>query len=63
MGCVDSSKFFCAFLETLVDVENALVDTEIFVLTYGDIAKTLTPPTGWLMPTKIGRASWALATQ
>ena len=44
MGCVDSSKFFCAFLETLVDVENALVDTEIFVLTYGNIAKTPTPP-------------------
>ena len=29
MGWVDSPKFFCTFLETLIDVANALVDSEL----------------------------------
>ena len=44
MGWIDSPKFFCAFLETLTDMENALVDTDLLVLSYGTISKI--PATG-----------------
>ena len=44
IGWVDSPKFFCIFLETLTDVVNALVDTELPVLAYGDISTI--PSTG-----------------
>ena len=44
MGWVDSPKFFCAFLETLIDVANALVDTDLPVQSYGAISKI--PVTG-----------------
>ena len=39
MGWVDSPKFFCAFLETLTDVANALVDTDLPVPSYGAVYK------------------------
>ena len=38
MGCLDSPIFFCAFSETLTDVANALVDTDLPVPAYGDIS-------------------------
>ena len=38
MGWVDSPKFFCAFLEMLTDVANALVDTDLPVPSYGAIS-------------------------
>ena len=44
MGWVESPKFFCAFLETLIDVENSLVDTDLPVPSYGAISKI--PATG-----------------
>ena len=44
MGWVDSPKFFCAFLKTLIDVENALVDTDLPVPSYGAIFEI--PATG-----------------
>ena len=44
MGWVDSPKFFCAFSETLIDVVNALVDSELPVPAYGAISKI--PSTG-----------------
>ena len=44
MGWVDSPKFFCAFLETLIDVANTLVDTDLKVPSYGAIFKI--PETG-----------------
>ena len=44
MGWVDSPKFFCAFSETLTDVANALVDSELPVPSYRAIS--LTPSTG-----------------
>ena len=44
MGWVDTSKFFCAFSETLTDVANALVNTDIPVLSYGAISEI--PATG-----------------
>ena len=44
MGGVDSPKFFCAFSETLTDVVNALVDTDLHVLSYDAISKI--PATG-----------------
>ena len=37
MGWVDFPKFFCAFSETLTDVGNALVNTELPVLCYSVI--------------------------
>ena len=39
MGWVDSPKFFCAFSETLTDVANALVDSELPVPSYGAISE------------------------
>ena len=44
MGWVDSPKFFCAFSETLIDVANALVDSELPVPAYGAISEI--PSTG-----------------
>ena len=44
MGWVDSPKFFCAFSETMTDVANALVDSELPVLAYEAISKI--PSTG-----------------
>ena len=44
MGWVDFPKFFCAFSETLTDVANALVDSEIPVPSYGVISEI--PSTG-----------------
>ena len=47
MGWVDSTKFFCASSETLTDVANALVDTDLPVPSYGDISQipaTSPPP-------------------
>ena len=38
MGWVDSPKFFCAFSETLTDVENDMVDADLPVLAYGRIS-------------------------
>ena len=42
MGWVDSPKFFCSFLETLEDVANALVDTELPIPAYVAIEKIST---------------------
>ena len=39
MGWVDSPKFFCAFSEMLMDVENDLVNTDLPVPSYGAISK------------------------
>ena len=39
MGWSDSPKFFCAFLETPTDMENALVNTDLPVPSYGAIYK------------------------
>ena len=39
MVWVDLPNFFCAFLETLTDVTNALVDTDFPVPSYGTISK------------------------
>ena len=44
MGWVDSPKFFCAFLETLIDVANDLVNSELPVPSYGKISEI--PATG-----------------
>ena len=44
MGWVDSPKLFCTFSETLTDVANALVDSELPVPEYGAISKI--PSTG-----------------
>ena len=44
MGWVDSPKLFCAFLGTLTDVANALVDTDLPVPAYQAISDLL--PTG-----------------
>ena len=44
MGWVDSPKFFCAFSETMTDVANALVDSELPVPSYRAISKI--PSTG-----------------
>ena len=44
MGWVESPKFFCAFSETLTDVTNALVYTDLPVPSYGAISKI--PATG-----------------
>ena len=44
MGWVDSPKFFCAFSQTLTDVANALVESELPVPVYGAISKI--PSTG-----------------
>ena len=44
MGWVDSPKFFCAFSETLTDVANALVNTDLPVPSYGAISDI--PATG-----------------
>ena len=40
-GWVDSPNLFCAFSETLTDVVNALVDTDLPVPDYGSISKIL----------------------
>ena len=44
MGWVDPPKFFCAFSETLTDVTNALVDSELPVPSYSAISEM--PSTG-----------------
>ena len=44
MGWVESPKFFCTFSETLTDVANALVDTDLPVLSYVAISEI--PATG-----------------
>ena len=44
MGWVDSPKFFCTFSETLTDVANALVESELPVPAYWEIYKI--PSTG-----------------
>ena len=44
MGRVDSPKFFCTFSETLTGVANALVNTDLPVLSYGAISEI--PDTG-----------------
>ena len=44
MGWVVSPKFFCAYLETLTDIENTLVDTDLPVPSYGTISDI--PATG-----------------
>ena len=44
MEWVDSPKFFCTFSETLTGVANALVNTDLPVLSYGAISKI--PDTG-----------------
>ena len=48
MGWVDSPKFFCNFSETLTDMANNLVDTELPVPAYGTTAKI--PATGMPHP-------------
>ena len=48
IGWVDSPKFFCTFLETLTDVANALVDSELPVPSYGAISEI--PSTGPVPP-------------
>ena len=37
MGWVDSTNFFCAFLEKLTDVANTLADADLPVPAYGAI--------------------------
>ena len=44
MGWVDPPKFFCAFLEKLTDVANALVNSELTVPSYVTISNI--PATG-----------------
>ena len=44
MGWLDSPKFLCTFLETLMDVANDLVNTELPVPSYGAISEI--PATG-----------------
>ena len=46
MVWVDSPKFFCAFSETLTDMENALVDADLPMPSYGAISAlpTTEPP-------------------
>ena len=44
IGWVDPPKFFCAFLETLADVANTLVDSDLPVSSYGAIYEI--PATG-----------------
>ena len=44
MGWVDTPKFFCAFLEKLTDVANALVNSELPVPSYVTISNI--PATG-----------------
>ena len=39
MGWVESPKFFCTFSETLTDVKNALVGTDLSVPSYSVISK------------------------
>ena len=39
MGWVDCPKFFCAFSETLTDVANTLVNTDLPVPSYGEISE------------------------
>ena len=46
MGWVDSPKFFCTFLETLTDVANSQVDTDLLVLSYGAISEIPDTRTG-----------------
>ena len=48
VGWVDSTKFFCAFSETMMDVASALLDTLIPVLEYGYM--TNIPVTGLVPP-------------
>ena len=38
MGWVNSPIIFCAFLERLIDVTNALVDTDLLVLSYSKVS-------------------------
>ena len=50
MGWVDSPKRFCALLETLTDVENALVDSDLFGTKlwgniHANVHKAAPPPT------------------
>ena len=46
MGWVDSPNLFCAFWEPLTDVENALVDTDFPVPSYGAILEIPSTGTG-----------------
>ena len=46
MGWLDSPKFFCAFLETLTDVANPLVDTNLPVPSYSMIYESQQPIQG-----------------
>ena len=48
IGQVDSPNFFCVFLETLIDVTNSLVDTDLLVPSYGAISEI--PETGTIPP-------------
>ena len=48
VGWVDSTKFFCAFSETLTDVASALIDISMPVLEYGYMANI--PVTGLVPP-------------
>ena len=52
MGWVDSPKFLCAFSETLTDVANTLVDTDLPVPSYGVVSKI--PATGPAPPSHPG---------
>ena len=54
-GWVDSPKFFCAFSETLTDVANVLVNSELPVSPYGAISEI--PATGPAPPLTPERAS------
>ena len=46
MGWLDSPKFFCTFSETLTDVANTLVDTDLPVLSYDAISEIPSTGTG-----------------
>ena len=46
MRSVDSPKFFCAFSETLTDVTNALVETDLPVPSYSPISEIPVTGTG-----------------
>ena len=66
MGWVDSPKFFCAFLETLTDVANPLVDTNLPVPSYSMIYESQQPiraPLTTLRASPIYIAIWMTSSQ
>ena len=61
MGWVESPKFFCAFLETLTDMANNLVDTDLLVLSYGAISDIPETESGSSCPGPISPGTFTLS--